>query len=128
MPCNKTLRKWAKARFNQWLQHDPTSGTLQWEQHKSKFTSQQIIAWFAFKDEKYQEAVKTMGAGAEATIDRTTFGCCKKYHRDPEFSSIFQCQRANVVGTKKQIKVIIERYIKELRLSVLPFRCFRIPF
>jgi hypothetical protein len=74
---------------------------------------------------EWKETVKTLQAGAESTIDRTLFGCCKKYHRDPEFISIFKTP--NVKRTVKKIK----RYINELRLFLLNFRSdrsFRISF
>jgi hypothetical protein len=122
LPCSKTLRAWATSRFEQWLRSD----SLEWQQQKTRFSSQQIVAWFAFKDKKFQETVKSLQAtGAESTIDRTLFGCCKKYHRDTEFISIFKTP--NVKRTVKKNK----RYINELRLILLNFRSdrsFRISF
>ena len=102
LPCSKTLRAWATSRFEQWLRSD----SLEWQQQKTRFSSQQIVAWFAFKDKKFEETVKSLQAtGAESTIDRTLFGCCKKYHRDTEFISIFKTP--NVKRTVKKNK----RYI-----------------
>ena len=108
LPCKKTLTLWAKSKFQLWLdqqdgssQSEP-SGTL-WAHKKSKFTAEQVISWFEFKDKKYWEAADiaekaSIDGVSETLIDRQFFGCTAMFHKDPAFISIFKKPLAKVVG------------------------------
>ena len=120
LPCRKTLGAWAKSRFEQWRLHteQQSSEPLTWELQQSKFSAAQIIAWFAFKDKKYHETIQAsipsndsciLGAeSADPSTNRQMFGCSKRYHRDPDFISIFKQPQARLTGKKRN------RYTNEL--------------
>jgi hypothetical protein len=103
LPCKKTLTAWAKSKFQQWLAQSESSsepsGTWTWEHKKSRFSAQQVIAWFKFKDKKYLESTEPserLGNHDSTAIDRQLFGCSKMFHQDPEFISIFRKPLAKV--------------------------------
>jgi hypothetical protein len=101
LPCKKTLTSWAKSKFQLWLAHregssqlEP-SGTFTWLHKKSRFTAEQVIAWFEFKDKKYIEAA--IDRDPETFDDRQFFACSTMFHKDPAFLSIFRKPLAKVV-------------------------------
>ena len=107
LPCKKTLTLWAKSKFQLWL--DQKDGSSQseplWAHKKSKFTAEQVISWFEFKDKKYWEAADiaeeaSIDGVSETLVDRQFFGCTAMFHKDPAFISIFSFKKplATVVG------------------------------
>ena len=46
LPCSKSLRAWAKSRFEQWRLHSEqrSDQPLKWSQKTSKFSAAQVIA------------------------------------------------------------------------------------
>lgn len=111
LPCKKTLTSWAKSKFQLWLAHregssqlEP-SGTFTWLHKKSRFTAEQVIAWFEFKDKKYKESRMVSGADSnleEPSTYRQFFGCTGRYHSDPDFINIFRKPLAGVTGKKRK--------------------------
>jgi|688.fasta_scaffold872702_1 hypothetical protein len=108
LPCSKSLRKWAKSRFEQWRLHSEqqlSDTPLNWSQKNSKFSVAQVIAWFEFKDKKYKESRMVSGADSnleEPSTYRQFFGCTGRYHSDPDFINIFRKPLAGVTGKKRK--------------------------
>jgi hypothetical protein len=51
----KTLKSWCKDGFDDWLASRNGEGTMSWILgSKSKFSQDQVLQWFALKDELYQ--------------------------------------------------------------------------
>jgi hypothetical protein len=115
LPCKKTLTAWAKSKFQQWLAQSESSsepsGTWTWEHKKSRFSAQQVIAWFKFKDKKYHETLATID---HDPATRQFFGCTAMFHKDPAFISIFKKPLAKAVRKKGEK---LKRYNKEFMFS-----------
>jgi hypothetical protein len=99
LPCPKTLRMWASSRFEEWRLHSEQSKPFTWQMGNSKFSVSQIVAWFAFKDEKFNEVLQSRGP--DSGIDRVTFGCNKMFHKHPSFCAIFE-KPPEEVGRKRK--------------------------
>jgi hypothetical protein len=116
LPCKKTLTAWANSKFQGWLarleRSSESSEKWTWEHKKSRFSAEQILAWFEFKDKKYHEA---NDSGSDAfNSDRQSFGCNTMFHKDPAFISIFRKPLAKVVMKRKTGETMkLKRYSNE---------------
>jgi hypothetical protein len=132
LPCKKTLTAWAKSKFQQWLaqseRSEAPSETWTWEHKKSRFSSEQIKAWFEFKDKKYREANDSDSETFHS--NRQFFGCTNMFHKDPAFISIFRMPLAKAVMKMKTGETQkLKRYNDEVMF--LPnsyFLCFQVAY
>jgi hypothetical protein len=61
VPCSKTFRKWCREGFDSWLESQngsAESGAVSWTHRKnSKFSLDQVLQWFTYKDALYKVAL-----------------------------------------------------------------------
>jgi hypothetical protein len=61
VPCTKTFRKWCREGFDSWLESQngsAESGAVSWTHRKnSKFSLDQVLQWFTYKDALYKVAL-----------------------------------------------------------------------
>ena len=53
IPCARTLKGWCDQGFESWLACQNGTGQMSWTLEKSKFSHRQVLEWFSFKDELF---------------------------------------------------------------------------
>ena len=53
LPCRRTLKGWCDQGFESWLACQNGTGQMSWTLKKSKFSHRQVLEWFSFKDELF---------------------------------------------------------------------------